>query len=176
MTLVEVLVSAALFALVSVGAAHLLVWSVRALWSTGAETIARAAAQTKMEELHALAWRFDAAGARLSDLETDLAAAAPAAGGRGLSPSPPGTLVENVGGYADYLDDRGVRVGTDTQPPAGAAFVRRWAVRPLATSPDDTLVLQVLVVPLAIEAPADRVASGRTPGSCLLVTARTRVR
>lgn len=176
MTLVEVLVSASLFALVSLGAAHLLVWSVRALWSAGAETIARVAAQAKLEELHALAWRFDAAGARVSDVETDLAAAPPAAGGRGLSPSPANALSENVAGYVDYLDDRGLRLGTGTQPPPGAAFARRWAIRPLAASPEDTLVLQVLVVPLAAELPPGRVPSSRTPGSCLLVTARTRVR
>ena len=163
MSLVEVIVATALVAVASVGAAHLLVWTGRALWASGAETTAIAAAQEKMEDLQSAAWQFDGSGNRLS--------------GSALATSPLNALFENFDGYVDYLDDRGHAVGTGTQPPASAAYVRRWAVRPLAAAPDDTLVLQVLVVPLAN---GDRAmgpsASGRGPGEVLLTTARTRMR
>lgn len=177
MTLVEVAVATALFTVVSVAAAHLLVWAVRALWSTGAETTALAAAQEKMEELQALAWRFGDSGNRISDLETDLTVNPSSNGGPGLAASPANTLQENVEGYIDYLDEYGQWVGTGAQPPASATFLRRWAVRPMASAPEDTLVLQVLVVPLAMEAAAVRgTPFGQGAGESLLTTARTRLR
>jgi hypothetical protein len=145
------------------------------MWSTGAETIAVTAAQEKMEQLASLA-RFDAAGNRTSDLATDLTGNSLAGGGAGLGASPPNALRENVTGHVDYLDEQGQWIGTGAQPPPRAVFVRRWAVRPLPASPEDTLILQVLVSPLANPAVAGPTWTGRPPGSALLATARTRVR
>jgi prepilin-type N-terminal cleavage/methylation domain-containing protein len=163
LTLVEVIVATAIFAVGSVAAAHLLVWAARALWASGAETTAVAAAQEKLEELQSAAWRFDVAGNRISAAE--------------LATSPPHTISANISGYVDYLNEHGQPIGSGPGPPSSAAYVRRWAVRPLATAPDDTLVLQVVVVPLAN---GDRAlgpaTSGRGPGESLLTTARTRVR
>lgn len=177
LTLVEVAVATALVTVISVAAAHLLIWAVRALWLTGAETTALAAAQEKMEELQLLAWRFDDSGNRISDLETDLTVDPWSAGGPGLTTSPRNALVENVDGYVDYLDEQGQWVGTGLRPPTSAVFVRRWAVRTLAGAPEDTLVLQVLVVPLATDvAGGGSALSGRRAGESLLTTARTRVR
>jgi prepilin-type N-terminal cleavage/methylation domain-containing protein len=176
LTLVEVVVAITLFALVSVGAAHLLVWVMRAMWSSGAETIALAAAQAKLEELQSLAWRWDAAGNRVSDRDTNLSGGTPSAGGPGLGVSPPNTLDDNVDGYVDYLDERGSWVGTGADPPNSAAFVRRWQVRALAAAPDDTLVIRVLVVPLANNPASGRVISGRGAGESMLTTARVRFR
>jgi hypothetical protein len=177
LTVVEVTVAIALLTVISVAAAHLMVWAVRALWSTGAATTALAAAQDKMEELQMLAWRFDESGNRLSDFETDLTMDPPAAGGRGLAPSPTNALLENVDGYVDYLDEHGRWVGRGSRAPASAAFVRRWAIRPLAAAPEDALVLQVLVVPLAtVGAGSSSVSSGHRAGESLLTTARSRVR
>ena len=174
MTLVEVIVACAVFCVASLAAAHLLVWASRALWFSGTETIALAAAQEKLEELEGLAWRVDDTGNRITDVDTNLSGRAPASGGPGLSPSPANTLTANVDGYADYLDVNGHWIGSGTSPPPEAAFVRRWAVRPLLSAPDDTLVLQVLVVPVAS---AQRVAaSGLGPGEARLISARTRVR
>jgi hypothetical protein len=176
LTLIEVIVATALFTLVSVGAAHLLVWVMRAMWASGAETVALAAAHAKVEELESLAWRWDAAGTRVSDLDTNLSGRTPASGGPGLAASPANTLEENVDGYVDYLDERGQWVGTGPSPPATAAFVRRWQVRPLARAPDDTLTFRVLVVPIANNPTRGRVVSGRAAGEAVLTTARTRLR
>lgn len=177
MTLVEVTIATALFAVASVASAHLLVWATRALWASGAETIAVAAAQAKVEELLSLAWRFDERGNRVSDVATNLAVTPSSTGGTGLRPSPANALAENVDGHVDYLDQYGQWVGTGSQPPSSAAFVRRWAVRPLASAPADTLVLQVLVVPLAnLQQANGGVPTGRGAGESLLTTARTRMR
>ena len=175
LTLVEVVVAIALFTLVSVGAAHLLVWVVRAMWSSGAETVALAAAHAKIEELQSLAWHWDEAGNRVSDLDTNLSGRTPAGGGQGLTVSPANALQDNVDGYVDYLDARGQWVGTGPRAPDTAAFVRRWEIRALAGAPD-TLVFRVLVVPLANSPTAGRVMSGHRAGESLLTTARTRVR
>jgi hypothetical protein len=129
-----------------------------------------------MEELQSLAWRFDGSGNRISDLETNLAGSTPSSGGRGLAASPANTLSVNVEGYVDYLDEHVRWAGTGPQPPATAVFVRRWAVRPLAAAPEDTVVLQVLVVPLANHHAAARASSGLGAGESRLTTARTRVR
>ena len=176
LTLVEVVIATALFTVVTLAAAHLLVWAARALWSTGAETMSLAAAQAKLEQLQSLAWAFDAAGNRVSDLETDMSQSMMAGGGAGLAPSPANTLLANVDGYVDYLDGEGQWVGTGPEPPAAAVYVRRWAVRPLADAPEDTIVMQVLVVPLANEQNRPLRGAGRHAGQSVLTTARTRVR
>ena len=177
LTLVEVLIATALFTVVTLAAAHLLVWAARALWSTGAQTLALAAAQSKLEQLESLTWRFDEAGNRISDFDTNLSTQRLTGGGPGLSPSPANALLENLDGYVDFLDADGRWVGQGTQTaPAGAAYVRRWAVRPLAGAPEDTLVLQVLVTPLANLGNGRQQTSGRFAGESRLTTARTRVR
>lgn len=176
LTLVEVVVAIALFALVSAAAAHLLVWVTRAMWSSGMETIALAAAQAKLEELESLAWRWDEAGNRVSDVSTNLSGRTPSSGGSGLAVSPPNSLTENVDGYTDYLDERGGWVGSGSSPPDSAAFVRRWQVSALTAAPDDTLVFRVLVVPLANNPGSGRVISGRGAGESVLTTARPRLR
>jgi prepilin-type N-terminal cleavage/methylation domain-containing protein len=176
LTLIEVIVAITLFTLVSVGAAHLWVWVMRAMWSSGAETIALAAAQARIEELESLAWHWDGSGNRVSDLDTNLAGRTPTTLGPGLAVSPANTLEHNVDGYVDYLDVRGQWVGTGPSPPATAAFVRRWNVRGRDTASDDTRILRVLVVPLANDPAPGRVKSGYGAGEAVLTTARTRMR
>jgi len=176
MTLVEVIVATGVFTVAVLAAAHLLFWAMRTFWITGAETVATAAAQMKMEQLQSLAWHLDDDGNRVSDLETNLTGRSESSGGPGLSPSPSNALAENVDGYVDYLDAQGQWLATGPTPPPEAAFVRRWAVRPLAAAPEDTLVLQVIVVPLANQPAGGRRRAGRGAGESQLVTARTRVR
>jgi hypothetical protein len=62
-----------------------------------------------------------------------------------LSPSPPNALAANEAGYVDYLDRNGASLGGGATPPPATAYVRRWAVEPLPTNPNNTLILQVLV-------------------------------
>jgi prepilin-type N-terminal cleavage/methylation domain-containing protein len=175
MTLVEVAIATAIFTIASLAAAHLLVWATRTFWATGAESTALAAAQMKMEELQSLAWRFGDTGNRVSDLETNLSGRSPSSGGPGLTASPTNALQDSLDGYADYLDAQGQWVGTGPSPPPDAAFVRRWAVRPLAAAPDDTLILQVLVIPIVNDR-AERRTTVRGAGESVLTSARTRVR
>lgn len=161
MTLVEVIVAIAVFATACLAAAHLLAWGMRTVQTSGASTVAVAAAAAKIEELHSLVWRFDQAGARISDA--------------GLAASPPDALQRNVAGFADYLDQAGQPAGAGTDPPPRAVYVRRWALRPLAAAPDDTLVIQVLVAPLPdVASPNMRAATGGA--ATTLTTARGRMR
>jgi hypothetical protein len=86
-------------------------------------------------------------------------------------------LYESVDGQVDYLDERGQPVGAGAVVPESAAYIRRWAVRPLTGAPDDTVVIQVLVVPLANGKRATGAsATGQGPGESLITTARTRMR
>jgi prepilin-type N-terminal cleavage/methylation domain-containing protein len=161
MTLVEVIVAIAVFATACLAAAHLVVLGMRTVQTSGASTVAVAAAAAKIEELHSLVWRFDEAGERISD---------PA-----LALSPSDALQRNIAGFADYLDQEGQPAGAGVDPPPGAVYVRRWALRPLAAAPDDTLVIQVLVVPRTdVGSPNARAATGGA--ATILTTARGRTR
>ena len=111
-------------------------------------------AAQKMEQLRSLRWTRTRTGTPAvsvpaSDLSTDLSSDPPTSAGRGLSPSPAGTLDSNVPPYVDYLDAAGVWVGRGASPPGTAVYVRRWAVQPLESDPDDILLLQVIVTTTA---------------------------
>ena len=169
-TLVEVLVAMGIVACGVVGVAGLFVTAIQSVHVARVETSATALAAGKMEQLRALTWSFDARfpGALNTDTTTDLSHDPPLASGRGLLPSPPGTLDENVPGYVDYLDDDGVWVGNGTEPPPAAVFARRWSVAPLPLQPDTVLVFQVVVMPAA------DAGAGATNSAVRLVSAETR--
>jgi hypothetical protein len=96
--------------------------------------------------------------------------------GGGLNPSPGDSLEQNTPGYVDFLDANGQYVGTGVTAPGTAAFIRRWSVRPLPTNPNNTLVLLVLVTPVANEG-SRRATNGprpRMPGDAMLVSVKTR--
>ena len=174
----EVLISMGLLTAVSLGVAQLFAVSTRATYVARGQTSTTAMAAQKLEQLRALTWGFDTEGEGLplSDTSTDLSVDPPSATGRGLNPSPADSLEANTAGYVDYLDAHGAHVGTGATPPPGAGFIRRWAIRPLPTNPNNTLVLQVLVTPVANE--GGRVATAgprrRMPGDALLVSVKTR--
>jgi hypothetical protein len=172
--LVEVLVAFALLAGAGCAGVQLVAWSMRALWVSSAETRAAILAEQKLHDLRGLTWTVGADGQPISDFTTTLAVDPPASGGSGLAPSPPGTLEDSVPGFVDYLDDDGRWVGTGTLPPPSAAFVRRWAIVPLAVDPDHTVVLQVLVAPMAAGASTPRTPGRRAPGEALVTSALTR--
>jgi hypothetical protein len=96
--------------------------------------------------------------------------------GTGLNPSPADSLEQNVSGFFDYVDAAGVWVGTGTTQPGTAAYVRRWSISPLPTNPNNTLVIQVLVTPLANEQArtASQFTRTRMNGDSLLVSVKTR--
>lgn len=177
-SLVEVLISMAILTAVSLGVAQLFAVSSRANLIARGQTSTTAMAEQKLEQLRALTWGFDADGQGLpvSDTTTNLSVDPPAATGGGLNPSPVNSLEANTAGYVDFLDAHGTYVGTGSTPPGSAAFIRRWSIRPLPTNPNNTLVLQVLVTPVANEGsrtggPGPR---QRMPGDALLVSVKTR--
>lgn len=177
-SLMEVVVSMGLLSAVSLGVAQLFAVSSKANLTARGFTSTTAMAQQKMEQLRSLTWGFDAAGQGLpvSDTTSNLAVSPPAQNGTGLNPSPTNSLEENVAGFVDFLDAAGNSVGTGTTNPPSAVYIRRWSIDPLPTNPNNTLVLQVLVTPVANE--AARVASQftrtRMPGDSLLTTVKTR--
>ena len=180
-SLIEVIVSMGLLTAVSLGVAQLFAVSTNANRVARGQTSTTSLAAQKMEQIRSLSWGFDLEGQGLpvSDTTTDLSVYPLTDTGKGLNPSPANTLEENVPGYVDYLDVTGTWVdpeGAPDTPPAAAAFIRRWAITPLPTNPNNTLVIQVLVTPVSNE--ASRVvtegARGRMPGDALLTSVKTR--
>ena len=177
-SLVEVLVSMGLLTAVSLGVAQLFALSTRANLIAKGQTSTTAMAEQKVEQLRGLTWGFDlqGQGLPLSDTTTNLAVYPPAHNGSGLNPSPIDALEQNTAGFVDFLDGSGAWVGTGTTPPGSAVYIRRWSIQPLPTNPNNTLVIQVLVTPIALEATRVQTAYTRTRmvGDALLVTVRTR--
>jgi len=135
-------------------------------------------AEQKLEQLRSLTWGFDTSGQNLpvSDTTTDLSQSPPTNTGHGLNPSPTGSLDVNTDEYVDFLDARGTWVGAGVTPPATAIYIRRWSIQPLPTNPNNTLILQVLVTPVAREAKLQG-ASGhrrRYPNDALIASVKTR--
>jgi prepilin-type N-terminal cleavage/methylation domain-containing protein len=177
-SLVEVLVAMGILTAVSLGVAQLFALSTRANVIAKGQTSTTAMAEQKLEQLRGLTWGFDlqGQGLPLSDTSTNLAVYPPGHNGSGLNPSPSDALEQNTEGFVDFLDGNGAWVGTGSTPPASAVYIRRWSIQPLPTNPNNTLVIQVLVTPVASEAARVQSAFTRTrmAGDALLVTVRTR--
>ncbi len=173
-SLIEVLVATLVLAAAAAGAAGLCWVATASVRTARVETTAALLAIDKLERLRGLSWFFDGVGGPVSDLSTDLTRDPVTAGGVGLTPSPPDALERNRAGYVDFLDEAGRWVAGGTEPPPAAVYVRRWSIQPLPGDAGDTLVLQVLVAPVA----AARVGGGpgrtRVPGDVLLASVRTR--
>jgi prepilin-type N-terminal cleavage/methylation domain-containing protein len=177
-SLVEVMVSVGLLTVVSLGVAQLFALSTRANVIAKGQTSTTAMAEQKLEQLRGLTWGFDLTGQGLpvSDTTTNLTVTPPTHDGSGLNPSPSDSLEQNTAGFVDFLDGGGNWVGTGTTLPGSAVYIRRWSIQPLPTNPNNTIVIQVLVTPVASE--LARVHSNfsrtRMAGDALLVTVKTR--
>jgi prepilin-type N-terminal cleavage/methylation domain-containing protein len=172
-TLIEVLVAIAILGAAALVTGRFLAATTNAMAQARAQTSTAALALARMEQLRALDWIFDSAGAPQTDVSTDLSTNPPSAGGSGLLPSPSTALVENTPRFVDYLDDRGEWIGSGGEPPPGAMFVRRWSVDLPADGAADTLVFQVLVRRVVDDVGAARAARGAR-GESRFVTVRTR--
>jgi prepilin-type N-terminal cleavage/methylation domain-containing protein len=181
-SLIEAMVAMAILSLALVSLADLLAMATRANMTARNTTRAVILAEQKMEQLNGLAWSFDDAGARVSDVSSNVAAFPPTGScasvttgaAVGLTPSPSGALDANMDGYVDYVDAQGCGLGGGAVPPPGTTHVRRWSID---ASPGigDTLVLQVLVTDRGIRSAASRNASGRRmPDDAILVGVKTR--
>jgi prepilin-type N-terminal cleavage/methylation domain-containing protein len=175
-SLVEVIISMALLTTVSLGVAQVFASSTRTNLVARGQTSTTSMAAQKLEQLRGLTWGFDlqGQGLPLSDTTTNLSVYPPTATGGGLNPSPTTSIDQNTAGFVDYLDVNGTWVGTGTTPAAGAVYIRRWSIQPLATNPNNTLVLQVLVTTVATEAGGATANRTRTGSDALLVTVKTR--
>ncbi|HWP99113.1 MAG TPA: hypothetical protein VNK92_01460 [Vicinamibacterales bacterium] len=173
-SLTETLVSVGILAAVSLGVAQMFAVATDANRAAQVTTSAATLAAQKMEQLRGLTWGFDSQGLPVTDTTTNLANEPPTNDGRGLNPSPGGTLDANTPGYVDYLDRSGAWVGTGPTPPPNAIFIRRWSVDPLPTNPNNTLVLQVLVTTVAREAARGSGPKQRLPGDAWIVSVKTR--
>jgi len=177
-SLVEVMVAMGLLTVVSLGVAQLFALSTRANVIAKGQTSTTAMAEQKLEQLRSLTWGYDLTGQGLplSDTTTNLSVTPPTQDGSGLNPTPVDSLEQNTAGFVDFVNGAGAWVGTGTTPPATAVYIRRWSIQPLPTNPNNTLVIQVLVTPVASEMARVRSAFSRTrmAGDALLVTVRTR--
>jgi len=177
-SLIEVMISMTLLTVVSLGVAQVFAVSTRANYVARGQTSTTTLAEQKLEQLRGLTWGFDldGQGLPLSDTTSNLAAHPATANGSGLNPSPANSLDQNTAGYVDYLDANGTWVGTGPTPTPTAMYIRRWSIQPLPTNPNNTLVLQVLVTPVATEAGRVDSADPRTRmvTDALLVTVKTR--
>jgi len=176
-TLAEVLTAMLVISVAAVAAADLFNLAVRSIRSARYQTSAVLLAEDKLEQLNALTWEFASVGSwnGVSDSTTDLSRHPAVASGRGLLPSPAGTLDRDTPGYVDFLDAAGRWVGTGSAPPASAVFIRRWSVTPAATG-GDTIVFRVLVTTVQRERSVGGASGPRLAhGDDVLVTAvRTR--
>ena len=169
----------AIFTTIAVGVAQLIAVAARATRAAREQTSSVILAAAKMDQLRSLAWSYEPTVAGVpalprSDRTTDVSHPDHAANGVGLQPSPAGTLGANLPPYVDYVDNLGRWAGNGSIPPAGAVFIRRWAVRPLPVDPERTLVLQVLVTTVRDDQSRATVWSARAGAEALLVSVRTR--
>jgi prepilin-type N-terminal cleavage/methylation domain-containing protein len=177
-SLIEVVMAMGLLTVVSLGVAQVLALTTRANLMARGATSTTSMAQQKLEALRSLTWGFDLQGQGLpfSDTTTNLTVSPPAHNGSGLNPSPSDSLEQNTSGFVDFLDANGAWVGTGTTPPRSAVYIRRWSIVPLPTNPNNTLVVTVLVTPVASEMARTTSAFTRTrmAGDAMLITVRTR--
>ena len=134
-SLIEVMVASAILACAVLSIAQLTAASTRSTADARAVSEATLLAWQKVDQLRALAWTFDDAGAPVTDA--------------GLAPSPPGVLARDTDGWVDYLDSWGQSLGGPVAGvgllPAGTRYRRRWAVETSAGNAD-LLVLRVRVL------------------------------
>lgn len=178
-TLIEVLIAVSIFITIAIGVAQLIAAATRALRAAREHASAVILAAAKVDQLRSLAWAYEPAlpgvpAAHRSDRTTDLSDPDHAADGVGLQPSPPGSLASSMPPYVDYLDGSGRWIGNGGAPPPDAVFIRRWAITPLPSAPDRTLVLQVLVTTVRDDRSRAAAWAGRAGVDVLLVSVRTR--
>jgi type II secretory pathway pseudopilin PulG len=174
-SLAEVAVATGILATVSLGVAQMFALSTAKNLASRQQVSTTTMATQKMEQLRGLTFAYDVNTLPVTDTSTNLANCTPDTSGTGLNPSPANSLTSNVAGFVDYLNAQGVCVGTGTTPPTGAVFTRRWAIVPLPTNPNNTLILTVLVTPTAKEAlRGTGTTRTRFPEDAVLTTARSR--
>jgi prepilin-type N-terminal cleavage/methylation domain-containing protein len=176
-SLVETLIATTIMTVALAALGQLFALSTRNNQSARSTTFAATLAQQKMEQLRSLTWGFDVLGLPITDLTTDIANVPPTTDeGTGLSPSPSDSLRKNYEGFCDFLDEYGQSLGTGTEPPANAMYIRRWLVEPLPANPNNTIVLQVMVTVRRNRGSSDGTlgTDRRLPDEARIVSVKTR--
>ena len=182
-SLFEVVIAMGVMTVGLVALAQLFALSTTANHSSRTTTFATMLAQQKMEQLRGLTWGFDTIGLPISDVTTDSSVVPQATGcptssaagaGTGLSPSPGGTLADNVSGWVDYLDINGCLLSGGSTAPNRTIYIRRWSVEPLPTNPNNTLILQVLVTRRTDRGVADEGNVARMTEEARVMSIKTR--
>jgi len=178
-SLLETLVATSILTVALAALAQLFAISTQANSKARATSYATVLAQQKMEQLRSMTYGFDNLGLPISDTSTDITVVPEkVTGGKGLSPSPPGSLNANTGGYCDFVDKSGNTLSAGnlgTAPPADTVYIRRWSIEPLPTNPNDTLVLQVLVTRSRNRGSADAATDvKRLPDEARIISVKTR--
>jgi prepilin-type N-terminal cleavage/methylation domain-containing protein len=173
-TLIEALAAVLLLAIAAAAVAQLLVMAWQASSTTGQLAIAQQIAREKMEQLRALPWTADG-GVPVSDWSSDLTVTPVVpSGGTGLGVSPRGALLTDMQGYCDFVGPDGRWLAGGDRAPAGAAWVRRWAIEELQ-GVSDTLLLQVVVVSANRKSNSSGVTAMKGANGVRLLAIRTRV-
>jgi len=175
-SLLEVLLATTILAVALASLAQLFTMSTQANAGAKSTTYASVLAQQKMEQLRSMTFGFDNLGLPITDTTTDITVVPEkVTGGKGLAPSPTGSLGKNTDGYFDFLDKAGNSLGGGATPPSGTAYIRRWSVEPLPTNPNNTLVFQVLVTRFRDRGAADTaVEVKRLPEEARIISVKTR--
>jgi type II secretory pathway pseudopilin PulG len=148
--LLEVVITCGIVATIAAGSCVVLSMAIDASRHARTRTMATILAAKKMEQLRSLRWTHVSTAAPAlsmssSDVTTNLSNDPATDDGPGLLRSPPGTLTSNVDGYVDYVDGNGRWAGRGPTIAAAAVYIRRWAVQPGASDPDNLLVFEVVV-------------------------------
>ncbi|MGH7122039.1 MAG: type IV pilus modification PilV family protein [Acetobacteraceae bacterium] len=164
-TLVEVLVAMSILLAAAGSLVELLAVSARA--SRTAQRMARASAlaNARLEQLQGLAWGVRPDGRLFGDDTTDLSVQPWSAAGVGLGLSPPGVLDANTPGWVDFLDAQGRWLATGERAPPGTVYVRRWAITAPSEDPENTRLVQVIVLVAPEVSGAAPVERGRSIGA-----------
>jgi type II secretory pathway pseudopilin PulG len=172
-SILETVVALALLATGLATLAPVLVSATRMLADARDETRALALATSRLQDLEALDFDFDAvAGTALTDVSANLSTQPRSRSGTGLLPGDPSAAWRDMSAGWDWttLD------GTPTLTERTALFTRRWAVSALPAPPGtERLLIQVFARSRSREArePA-RASAARRPGDVWLFTVRAR--
>jgi hypothetical protein len=89
----------------------------------------------------------------------------------GAGASSPWSLQADTPGFVDYVDERGIVVGSGPQAVPLAVYTRRWAIESLPSpASGQTFLIQVLVTLRRSRGVADRGTVDRLPGEARLVS------
>ena len=159
-SIIETIFATGLLATAVVALAQMFVLSVKNNQNARTGSYAVTLAEQKMEQLRSMTYGFDTIGLPITDTTTNTTTPDDSiANGKGLTPSPDGTLNANTDGYVDYIDQFGRILGTGAAAPIGTVYIRRWSITPLPTNPNNTLVIQVMVTRETSRGTADQSGS-----------------